>query len=125
MVNPFIPDNMAALSGVLEGNMTIKGSSKAPEMNGYIEMDSTSMFVTAVGTSFRVDDKKIVVKENKILFDKYHIHAAGKNPFVIDGTIDFNNPSRMMADLKLNADNMQLLDVKRNKESMVDRKSVV
>ena len=82
MVSPqkFIPDNMAALSGVLEGNMTIKGSSKAPEMNGYIEMDSTSMFVTAVGTSFRVDDKKIVVKENKILFDKYHIHAAGKNP---------------------------------------------
>ena len=125
MVNPFIPDNMAALSGVLEGNMTIKGSSKAPEMNGYIEMDSTSMFVTAVGTSFRVDDKKIVVKENKILFDKYHIHAAGKNPFVIDGTIDFNNPSRMMADLKLNADNMQLLDVKRNKESMVYGKLLV
>lgn len=58
MVNPFIPDNMAALSGVLEGNMTIKGSSKAPEMNGYIEMDSTSMFVTAVGTSFRVDEQE-------------------------------------------------------------------
>lgn len=125
MVNPFIPDNMAALSGVLEGNMTIKGSSKAPEMNGYIKMDSTSMFVTAVGSSFRVDDKKIVVKENKILFDKYHIHAAGKNPFVIDGTVDFNNPSRMMADLKLNADNMQLLDVKRNKESMVYGKLLV
>lgn len=125
MVNPFIPDNMASLNGVLEGNMTIKGSSKAPEVNGYIEMDSTSMFVTAVGTSFRVDDKKIVVKDNKILFDEYHIHAAGKNPFVIDGTVDFRNPSRMMADLKLTADHMQLLDVKRNKESMVYGKLLV
>ena len=125
MVNPFIPDNMASLNGVLEGNMTIKGSSKAPEVNGYIEMDSTSMFVTAVGTSFRVDDKKIVVKDNKILFDEYHIHAAGKNPFVIDGTVDFRNPSRMMADLKLTADHMQLLDVKRNKESMVYDKLLV
>lgn len=105
--------------------MTIKGSSKAPEMNGYIEMDSTSMFVTAVGTSFRVDDKKIVVKDNKIMFDEYHIHAAGKNPFVIDGTVDFNNLSRMTADLKLKADNMQLLDVKRNKESMVYGKLLV
>lgn len=125
MINPFIPDNMASLNGVLEGNMTIKGSSKAPEVNGYIEMDSTSMFVTAVGTSFRVDDKKIVVKDNKILFDEYHIHAAGKNPFVIDGTVDFRNPSRMMADLKLTADHMQLLDVKRNKESMVYGKLLV
>lgn len=125
MVNPFIPDNMASLNGVLEGNMTIKGSSKAPEVNGYIEMDSTSMFVTAVGTSFRVDDKQIVVKDNKILFDEYHIHAAGKNPFVIDGTVDFRNPSRMMADLKLTADHMQLLDVKRNKESMVYGKLLV
>ena len=125
MVNPFIPDNMANLDGVLEGNMTIKGSSKAPEVNGYIEMDSTSMFVAAVGSSFRVDDKKIVVKDNKIVFDEYHIHAAGKNPFVIDGTIDFKNPSRMMADLKLNADNMQLLDAKRNKESLVYGKLLV
>lgn len=125
MVNPFIPDNMVSLNGVLEGNMTIKGSSKEPEVNGYIEMDSTSMFVTAVGTSFRVDDKKIVVKDNKILFDEYHIHAAGKNPFVIDGTVDFRNPSRMMADLKLTADHMQLLDVKRNKESMVYGKLLV
>lgn len=125
MVNPFIPDNMASLNGVLEGNMTIKGSSKAPEVNGYIEMDSTSMFVVAVGSSFRVDDKRIVVKDNQIVFDEYHIHAAGKNPFVIDGTIDFKNPSRMMADLKLNADNMQLLDAKRNKESLVYGKLLV
>ena len=125
MVNPFIPDNMASLNGVLEGNMTIKGSSKAPKMNGYIEMDSTSVFVTAVGTGFRVDDKKIVVKDNKIMFDEYHIHAAGKNPFVIDGTIDFNKLSRMTADLKLKADNMQLLDVKRNNESLVYGKLLV
>lgn len=125
MVNPFIPDNMASLNGVLEGNMTIKGTSKVPKINGYIEMDSTSMFVTAVGTSFRVDDKKIVVKDNQVVFDKYHIYAAGKNPFVIDGSIDFHTPSRMMADLKLNADNMLLLDVKRNKESMVYGKLLV
>ena len=59
------------------------------------------------------------------MFDEYHIHAAGKNPFVIDGTIDFNNLSRMTADLKLKADNMQLLDVKRNKESMVYGKLLV
>lgn len=125
MVNPFIPDNMASLSGALEGNMTIKGSSKAPAVNGFIEMDSTQMFVTAVGSTFSVDDKKIVVKDNQVIFDEYHIHAAGKNPFVIDGTIDFKNPSRMMADLKLNADNMQLLDVKRNKESLVYGKLLV
>lgn len=125
MINPFIPDKMASLTGSLEGNMTIKGTSKAPQVNGYIEMDSASMFVTAVGTNFSVDGKKILVKDNQILFDKYQIYAAGKNPFVIDGSVDFHTPTRMTADLKLNADNMQLLDVKRNKESIVYGKLLV
>lgn len=125
MVNPFIPDNMAKLSGALQGEMAITGSSKSPEANGYIQLDSSAVYVTAAGSSFRFDGKKIEVKDNLIRFNKYNIYASGTNPFVIDGTIDFHNPARMMADLKLNAVNMQLLNVKRNKESMVYGKLLV
>lgn len=125
MVNPFIPDNMAKLDGALQGEMSITGTSKAPEVNGYIQMDSSSVFVTAVGSSFRFDKKKIEVKENQIRFGQYNIFASGTNPFVIDGTVDFHTLSRMMADLKLTASNMQLLNVKRNKESMVYGKLLV
>lgn len=125
MANPFIPDNMAKLNGALQGEMTITGTSKEPLVNGYMQLDSSTVFVTAVGSGFRFDEKKIDVKDNLIQFNKYNIYASGTNPFVIDGNIDFHNPSRMMANLKLTANNMQLLNVKRNKESMVYGKLLV
>ncbi|WP_301705211.1 translocation/assembly module TamB domain-containing protein [uncultured Parabacteroides sp.] len=125
MVNPFIPDNMAKLTGALQGELAITGTTSAPAVNGYVRMDSSAVFVTAVGSSFRFDKQDIKVKDNLVSFDKYNIYASGTNPFVIDGTIDIHNPSRMMANLKLTAHDMQLLNVKRNKESMVYGKLLV
>ncbi|RHJ92961.1 translocation/assembly module TamB domain-containing protein [Parabacteroides bouchesdurhonensis] len=119
MLNPFIPDDMAKLSGALNGQMSITGSSDKPDVNGFLQLDTTSVFVGAVGSSFRFDDGRINVKDNLITFDDYNIYGSGKNPFVIDGTIDFHRPERMMANLRLRADNMQLLNVKRNDESLV------
>lgn len=125
MVNPFIPDNMAKLKGNMLGEMTITGSSNKPEVNGYMELDTSSVYITAVGSDFRFDKKRIEVKNNLIHFNNYSIYASGTNPFVIDGTINFQDPTRMIANMKLTAHDMQLLNVKRNKESMVYGKLLV
>lgn len=125
MVNPFIPDNMAKMSGALKGEVAISGSSAFPEVDGYIEMDTASVFVTAVGSSVKFDKQRIAVKQNLITFDHYNLYTSGTNPFVINGTVDLHNPRRMMADLTLTANNMELLNVKRNKESMVYGKLLV
>ena len=125
MLNPFIPENMAKLTGALQGELSIHGTPTTPDINGYFQMDSSSVYVTAAGTSFRLDSQEVQIKDNLIHFDKYNIYASGKNPFVIDGSIDIHNPSQMLADLKLTAQNMELLNVKRNKESMVYGKLLV
>lgn len=119
MVSPFIPEDMARLSGALQGNMSIRGTSASPRVEGFLQLDTAAVFVGAVGSSFGFDNKKIEVKDNRISFNQYNIYASGKNPFVIDGDIDFRNLSRMTANLKLTAENMQLLDVKRNNKSLV------
>ena len=103
MVNPFIPDKMAKLTGALQGELAITGTTSAPAVNGYVRMDSSAVYVTAVGSSFRFDKQDIKIKNNLISFDKYNIYASGINPFVVDGTIDIHNLSRMTANLKLTA----------------------
>lgn len=118
MTNPFIPDNMARLKGTLQGELNIEGESASPNINGYLRMDSASVYVTAVGSSFRFDRQEIRINDNRVRFDRYNIYASGNNPFVVDGTIDLRDPSRMMADLHLNAYNMQLLNAKRTRESL-------
>lgn len=119
IVNPFIPEQMAVLSGDLDGHLDVSGTSAAPEAEGYLLLDSSAVFVGAVGSSFQFDTKKIEIQKSRLLFDQYAIYASGDNPFLIDGNIDFSNLSRMLADLKLSADNLQLLNVKRNNESLV------
>ncbi|MDD4592956.1 MAG: hypothetical protein PHG06_21435, partial [Parabacteroides sp.] len=44
---------------------------------------------------------------------------------MIDGTIDFHDPMRMMANITLAADNMQLMNAKRSKESLLYGKLLV
>lgn len=119
MLNAFIPEDMAKLHGDLDGEMTIEGSSDAPKSNGYLKLDTASVYIGAAGSSFRFDDKTVMIKNNRLLFDHYQLFAYGKNPFVMDGEIDFNNLSNMTANLKMKASNLQLLNVKRNQESLI------
>lgn len=46
MVNPFIPDKMAKLTGALQGELAITGTTSAPAVNGYVRMDSSAVYVT-------------------------------------------------------------------------------
>lgn len=125
MLNPFIPDDMASLKGKLLGEMNISGTSQAPDIRGFMQLDSASMFVTAANTTLKFDPRQIVVGDNRIHFNKYQILATGQNPFVIDGTVNFSDPSNMIADMTMTAQNMQLLNTKRNKESLVYGKMYV
>jgi len=119
MVTPFIPDGMAELNGALNGNVSIAGSTATPQLNGYIQMDTSSVYLAMADTRLRLDDKRIEVKNSLISFNQYNIYSVGDNPFIIDGNINMANPARMIADLKLNADNMQLLNAQKTKESLV------
>ena len=119
IANPFIPDDMAKMGGDLDGTLAISGQSDKPMAEGYLILDTASVYVGAAGSTFRFDDKKIEIKNNRILFNQYGIYAYNKNPFIINGEVDFNNLSRMTANLKLTANNLQLLNVKKNEESLV------
>lgn len=119
MFNPFIPENMAEMEGRMNGEITIAGSTDKPVLNGFLQLDSSSVYLGMADTRLRFDNKKITVEKSMINLNKYNIYSAGNNPFVINGHIDISNFSRMMADLKMTANNMQVLDAKRTKESLV------
>lgn len=119
MANAFIPDDMASVAGALKGEINVDGHLSSPNINGYLVMDTASVFINAAATRFRFDDKRVEVHNNRILFNQFGIYTTGTNPFIIDGWMDAANPASLLADLKLSASNMELLNVKRNKQSLV------
>ena len=124
MADPFLSGN-ARLNGALLADMSMQGTLKSPLLNGFLQMDTALVYVTAAGSQLRLDSQKINITDSKISFDKYSIYSAGNNPFVIDGSVNIRNMSKGTADLTLTARNMQLLDAAKDDESLVYGKLLV
>lgn len=119
IANAFIPDQIVALSGDMDGELHITGSTEQPSINGELMLDSVSVFSRQYGADFKFDDRPIQLKNNRFIFDKFAIYTTGKNPFSIDGYVDFRDMSRPMANLNMLAENYTLLNAKRTRESLV------
>lgn len=119
MADAFIPDDMARMSGDVDGTLAITGTGAQPWVDGTLLLDSASVYIGAAGSSFRFDDRQIQIQRNRLLLDKFAIYAYNQNPFLINGYVDFNDPVQMMADLKLTANNLQLFNSKKSEESLV------
>lgn len=119
IANAFMPDRMVSFTGDLDGGMYIYGPLEKPMVNGKITMDSVSVYARQAGARYWFDDRPVQVKNNQLLFDKFAIYTTSKNPFTIDGKVDFRHLERPTADLKLLAENYTLLDAPRTRESLV------
>lgn len=119
VANAFIPDQMVLLSGDMDGNLHITGSTQQPLINGELVLDSVAVTSSQYGAKFRFDNRPVKLTNNRILFDKFAIYTTEDNPFTIDGYVDFRDMARPMANLNLLAENFTLLDARRTRESLV------
>ena len=110
VVNPFIPQGMATLNGMLNGEMKITGDMTKPVFNGFIDFDTTSVKVKMLGTSFRFSEEKIPVDSGIISFNDFMIKAANDNPLVVNGTVNARNLANLALNLDLKAKNMQIVN---------------
>ena len=117
--NAFISRKMAELTGHLNGEMSVSGSSSSPILNGSVSLEKVNIFLPPASMNLRFEEKPITVKDSKLHFNKYKIHTLSESPFVIDGNVDFANLSDMKIDLKMVTDDFELINGKKTKESLV------
>ncbi len=119
IANAFVPDRMIQLSGHVGGGLHLEGSLDTPVLNGDISLDSVSVYARQAGAKFWFDNRPIRFDNNRLLFNQFSIYTTSRNPFTIDGNVDFRDMNRPTADLNLLAKNYTLLDAPRTRESMV------
>lgn len=59
------------------------------------------------------------IKDSKLTFNRFKIFTKGKTPFTIDGDVDMADFSQMKMNLKMDANNFELLNAKQTKQSLV------
>lgn len=109
VVNPFIPQGMASLSGMLNGEMKITGNMAHPVFNGFIDFDTTEVKVKMLGTSFAFSEEKIPVDSGIVSFNDFAIKGCNENPLRVNGTVNARNLANLALDLSLDAKNIQVV----------------
>lgn len=119
MLNAFVPDGMVAFAGDVDGSLAVEGSAGQPLINGELMPDSVSLYARQVGARYLFDKRPVTIRDNRLNFDKFAIYTTSRNPFTIDGYVDFRRLDKPMAYLDLLAENYTLLDAPRTRESLV------
>jgi len=97
-------------SGSVNGNITVKGTTADPKINGPINFDKASFAISALGSQFRMDGEKITVTQNGFHFDNFIIKDTANNQLVLNGLIQTPNFTNYFFDFDLTATNFQILN---------------
>jgi hypothetical protein len=124
-LNPFVPANLVELTGDVDGNLSVKGTTSKPLVNGELALDSVQMFMPDLSVSLRFDDEPVKLVNSKLTFSDFDIYTKGKNPFTVNGTVDLSDLDRMTCDLRMKATNFELLNAQRTQRSMLYGKMYV
>lgn len=125
VANPFIPKDLATMSGYLNGQITMKEGAEGPVINGSVKLDSTYLMVVPANSQFRIDEQPIHIKDNFIQFNSYKLFSTNKTPLVLNGNVDLRRWDYIYTDLAVTGNNFQLLDAAQTEQSMVYGKAYI
>lgn len=118
IANAFLKETGVTSSGYIEGNLNIN-TKESTSVDGYLRFDSAYADVPNLGSTLHLVDDKIDVENNIIKFQNFDIYAKGNTPFNVNGTIDMNTPLNPDFNLRMRANDYEIVNSKRTKSSIL------
>ena len=118
LANAFIPEGLVRLEGVANGELEVGGPVASPIVSGDITTDSLAIIADDYNVRLSVPRGVIAVEDSHVRLDNIKAYAVGKNPLGIDGEIDFSVPSRIGLDIRLAAENYQLINAPKTRDAL-------
>jgi translocation and assembly module TamB len=116
---PFVRDIVSKLSGMANGNITLRGSASKPEIRGSLSVKQVSLIYAEYGTSLRIPEETIVFNEQGISLDKFTITDSLGHEAIIDGHVFTTDYKEYRFDLSLNARDFRAIDNRLKPEQMI------
>ncbi|MBQ5663283.1 MAG: translocation/assembly module TamB domain-containing protein, partial [Bacteroidaceae bacterium] len=119
IANAFLKKSNISTDGYIDGAMNISSENNIPVANGYIKFDSAHADLPSFGTTLHLVDDKVNIEDNILKFENFDIYAKGNTPFKVNGTIDMNTPLNPDFNLRMRANNYEIVNSKRTKNSIL------
>ena len=125
IVNGFVPDQLCGLQGYGEGTLTLQGTLSHPEVNGEVLLSNSYMESIPYGVKLRFDDDPVRIQHSNLLFENFTVYAYNNNPLNVQGNVNFSDLERIMVNLRMQANNFQIIGVKEHTKSVAYGKAFV
>ena len=125
LVNGFVPDQLIGLDGYGEGELSIKGTTDKPDINGEVYLDSAYLLSIPYGIRMRFDNDPVRIVGSHLLLENFGLYAYNDEPLNMQGDIDFSNLDRITMDMRMRAQNLQLINAKQTPKSLAFGKAFV
>ncbi|MGM0496922.1 MAG: translocation/assembly module TamB domain-containing protein [Bacteroidota bacterium] len=109
LLNPVLEENFSDIKGVLSGDLTLNGTTKAPMLNGKVTLQKSALTVDYLQTRYYITHQ-LDVLDNKLIFNQASVYDDKGNMAVLDGEIDFQNFKDLSYDLNIDAEEFQALN---------------
>ena len=117
IIEPFVKEFASNLHGSTDGNITIVKKNSKMAFDGDIKFNDFGLKVIPLKTWLTIPDNKIEIQQNKFIFNNFTVIDSLKRPLTINGNINFINKDDINADLKVEADKIQLMNTTESKDS--------
>ena len=112
-------------SGSLSGSVTLKGTMDDPILRGTINFNKTAFNLKAINSFFKVDNESLTIDNTGFAFNNFIIQDTADNNLVIDGRVNTTNFKEYAFNLKVNADNFQVLNTTKKDNKLFYGKMVL
>ena len=125
MVNGFIPDQLIGFDGYAEGHLTVAGALSSPQVNGELFVDSAYVKSVPYGVVMRCDDDPVRIVGSNLLLENFTLYGDNDSPLTVYGNVDFSNLDRMSMNMRMKAQNYQIISAKKSSKSLAYGKAFV
>lgn len=112
VIEPFAAGQLKNSSGIITGEVTVKGKASSPEIRGFIAFNDATVVPSFVNSKFLLKDEKISFTNEGIVLDNFRVLDEKNNAATLKGKIKTTDYSKFELDLNLTAKNFQLLNTK-------------
>lgn len=119
ILSPFVPDQMAAFTGVLAGDVNVSGPTDALVYNGVLLPKDVHVIANAYSIDITLDNDSIIMNNSRINFNQFKIFGADDNPLTLNGNVDFADMNNINLALSLYGTNFKLVDAKRTAKKVL------
>ena len=125
IVNGFVPDQIIGLEGYGDGTLTIQGTTRRPDVNGEIFVDSAYLVSIPYGVRMRFDNDPVRIVGSHLLLENFGLYAYNDEPLNLMGDVDFSDTEHVSIDLRMRARNLLLINAKQEAKSIAYGKAYV